>query len=203
MTTLQDIYDKFAETYEKNRGLFDMSGVFNDFFNIIKKSNGKLLDMGCGAGEPFSKKFIEKGWEVIGVDFSKEMIRMAARYCPEMKTFCCDMRASKFNINEFDAIIAVYSLFHVPSKEHSDLFKKFCNWLKPEGKLLFTYATKEYTGYDEFDAFREFMGQNLYYSHTTPEKLYITLEKTGFKIISKDYRDIGGEVFLWVTAGKK
>jgi hypothetical protein len=28
------------------------------------------------------------------------------------------------------------------------------------------------------------------------------LEKTGFRIESKDYRDIGGETFLWVTVTK-
>jgi hypothetical protein len=68
--------------------------------------------------------------------------------------------------------------------------------------LLFTYATSEYTGQGEFDGYKEFMGQQFYYSHKTPEELYTDLERIGFRIEARDYRDIGGEVFLWVTAGK-
>ncbi|HOC59654.1 MAG TPA: hypothetical protein PKN70_06880, partial [Smithellaceae bacterium] len=45
------------------------------------------------------------------------------------------------------------------------------HWLRPGGKLLFTYATKEYTGADIFNGFKKFMGENLFYSHTTPENL--------------------------------
>ncbi len=203
MAALYEIYDRFALIYEKNRGLFDMTHIFNDFFKILELSQGRLLDLGCGAGEPFSRMFIDKGWQVVGVDFSREMLKMASRYCPEMHTIYSDMRNAEFNDNEFNAIIAIYSLFHLPVKEHKNLFMKFFRWLKPHGKLLFTYATKDYTGYDEFDGCKEFMGQRLHYSHTTPEKLYKSLEKTGFEIISKDYRDIGGEIFLWITAGKK
>jgi hypothetical protein len=34
------------------------------------------------------------------------------------------------------------------------------------------------------------------------EAPYADLEKTGFNIESADYRNIGNEVFLWVTVGK-
>jgi len=64
---------------------------------------------------------------------------------------------------------------------------------------LFTYATKEYTGSDEFDGYKEFMDQELYYSHERPEKLYADLERSGLVIEAADYRDIGNEIFLWVT----
>lgn len=86
--------------------------------------------------------------------------------------------------------------------EHFALFGKFYQWLVLQGKVLFTYATKEYTGCVEFDGYKEFMGRELYYSHKNPEKLYDDLEKLGFNIESKDYREIGGETFLWVTVSK-
>jgi hypothetical protein len=43
------------------------------------------------------------------------------------------------------------------------------------------------------------LGEELYYSHKTPQDLYKDLINAGFKIVSADYRAIGGETFLWVT----
>jgi len=200
--SLQIIYDKFARTYEENRGLFDMTEVFKSFYEQLDVKNGNLLDLGCGAGEPFPRLFIDRGWKVTGVDFSGKMLTLASKYVPEMKTIKADVRAVEFEPNQFDAITAIYSLFHLPSVDHLALFEKLYQWLGPQGKVLFTYATKEYTGQIEFDGYKEFMGQKLYYSHKNPEKLYADLEEIGFNIESKIYREIGGEMFLWVIVSK-
>ncbi|HET58200.1 MAG TPA: class I SAM-dependent methyltransferase [Deltaproteobacteria bacterium] len=197
---LAEIYNGFAQTYEQNRGLFDMKDLLERFYDDLEVEKGILLDLGCGAGEPFGRFFVDRNWRVTGVDFSDRMLEMAARYVPEMKTVCADMRDVDFAPGSFDAITAIYSLFHVPKADHPALFEKMRRWLNPTGKVLFTYATKEYTGSDEFDGYKEFMGEQLYYSHTTPEALYEDVRNAGFTISSSDYRDIGGETFLWVTA---
>jgi cyclopropane fatty-acyl-phospholipid synthase-like methyltransferase len=197
---LSEIYDEFAEDYEQNRGLFDMSAVLESFYRCLGSDKGRLLDLGCGAGEPFARWFIDRGWEVTGVDFSSRMLALAARYVPEMKTFQADMRDVEFGAGEFDAITAIYSLFHVPRQDHAQLFSKFHRWLAPEGSVLFTYATAEYTGEAAFDGYKEFLGQQLYYSHNSTEKLYTDLQQNGFAVEARDYREIGNEVFLWVTA---
>lgn len=201
-STLQGIYDGLAEAYEENRGLFDMTEVFDSFYRSLDVEKGKLLDLGCGAGESFSRLFVDRGWAVTGVDFSRQMLELASKYVPEMKTIHADMRQVEFESSEFDAITAIYSLFHVPSNDHVALFEKFYRWLCPKGKVLFTYATKEYTGSNEFDGYKKFMEKDLYYSHKTPEKLRAVLEKIGFNIESTDYRDIGNETFLWVMVRK-
>lgn len=199
---LQEVYDAFAQTYEKNRGLFDMAEVFDSFYNSLEIKKGRVLDMGCGAGEPFARMFIDRGWKVTGVDFSKGMLGLAVQYAPEMEAIYADMRQVDFLPNQFDAIIAIYSLFHIPSTEHEALLLKIYRWLTPHGKALFTYATKDYTGSVEFDGYKEFMGQELYYSHKSPEKLYSDLQKIGFQIEFAQYRNINHEIFLWVTVKK-
>jgi len=199
---LREIYDNFALTYEENRGLFDMTEVFNSFYKRLNVKNGDLLDLGCGAGEPFAKSFADCGWKVTGVDFSQKMLELAKKFVPQMRTINADMTEVEFASNQFDAITAIYSLFHVSREDHAALFEKFYRWLYPQGKALFTYATKEYTGQTEFDGYKEFMGQKLYYSHKSTDRLFADLSNTGFKIEAADYRNIGGETFLWVTAGK-
>jgi ubiquinone/menaquinone biosynthesis C-methylase UbiE len=197
---LCEIYDQFAEHYDQNRGLFDMTQVLDSFFGRVQMEKGNLLDLGCGAGEPFAMFFVDHGWMVTGVDFSERMLAMAAKYVPGMLTICADMRQIDFAPASFHAVSAIYSLFHLSIKEQTVLLGKIYGWLSPRGKLLFTYATKEYTGSDEFEGFKEFMGQKLYYSHKRPAELFADLKNIGFLIESADYRNIGNEIFLWVTS---
>lgn len=203
MASLQSIYDGFADTYEANRRLFDMGPVFDDFWLALNRTSGDALDLGCGAGEPFARNFIDHGWNVTGVDFSERMLQLAERYVPKMQRIHGDMAQVEFAPNSFDAITAIYSMFHVPRAQHPALFSSIQTWLRPGGKCLFTYATKHYTGAETFDGSIEFMGKPLYYSHDTPEHLRALLANTGFEIEREDWREIGGERFLWVTAVAK
>ena len=199
---LNQIYDEFASGYDENRAVFDMTEVVDSFYKLCGDGKKRLLDLGCGAGVPFAQYFAGKGWDVTGVDFSGEMIKLARKYVPEMKAVRADMRELVFDEGSFDEVTAIYSLFHIPSSEQFKLLRKVYGWLSPGGRVLFTYATKEYTGSDEFDGYMEFMGQELYYSHRTPEVLFKELGYIGFEILSLDYREIGGETFLWVSVGR-
>jgi len=199
---LNQIYDTFAETYEENRGLFDMTHILESFYEHISTDKGHILDLGCGAGEPFSRFFADNGWSVTGVDFSRKMLEMASRFVPEMKTILQDMCKVEFEPQQFDAITAIYSLFHVPHHEHPQLFSRWHHWLKPGGLALFTYATQEYTGEVEFNGYKTFMNQELFYSHKQPKLVLDELQQIGFTIEASDYHEIGGETFLWVTVRK-
>ena len=126
---LRKIYDAFAKTYEENRGQFDMSDVLDGFYSTLKLENGKLLDLGCGAGEPVARYFTDHNWSVVGVDFSERMIELASKYVPEMPTMHADISEVDFESNQFDAIIASYSLFHISVDKHKDILKKFHKWL--------------------------------------------------------------------------
>lgn len=201
-TDIEKAYDSFAETYEKNRGLFDMSELINQFEADLQVDDGHLLDLGCGAGEPFSKFFVDNGWSVTGVDLSLKMLELANRYAPQMNTIHSNMTEVDFKENSFDAIIAIYSLFHAPREKHPQLFSRIYKWLISGGKVLFTYAGQEYTGSETFSGTKEFMGQKLFYSHDTPEELNQKLKSAGFKICREEHKTIGGETFLWVTAEK-
>ncbi len=200
--SLERVYDGFAETYHLNRGLFDVSAVLEDFRARLPVAPGNLLDLGCGAGEPVGRHFLDRGWAVTGADFSQKMLELAAQYAPEMQTVHGDMRALEFPEGSFDAVTAFYSLFHLPTRSHAALFSRIFDWLKPGGKCVFTYATESYTGSPEFDGTKEFMGNALYYGHKTPEALYQDLMGVGFSVEDASDREIGGETFLWVTVGK-
>lgn len=202
MDEMQLIYDEFAKTYESNRGQFNMDHIISDFEQVLDIDPGNLLDLGCGAGEPIPKHFIDKGWSVVGVDFSQKMLELAKQYVPKMKTLQSDITQVTFAPQQFHAITAIYSLFHIPNDKHTHVFRNMYKWLKPQGKALFTYATEKYTGKSHFNGYKQFLGKNLFYSHKDVNSLLNDLSNIGFSILAQDYREIGGETFLWVTVGK-
>jgi len=196
---LQKEYDELAESYEQNRGLFDMTPILTTFWKRLSYPSGHLLDLGCGAGEPVAKWFLERCWQVTGIDCSSKMLELARKYTPGMKVGQADMRDLDLEHDKYDAITAVYSLFHLPVPDQRLMFSRIKKWLKPTGKFLFTYATREYTGQTEFSGYIEFMNQQLYYSHTTPDNLRNQLLDAGFINTVMEKIKIGGETFLWVT----
>jgi len=55
---------------------------FLEYFTLLGGGGKKLLDVGCGAAI-VSKKMVERDFNVFGVDFSSEVIKIARQYCPE------------------------------------------------------------------------------------------------------------------------
>ncbi len=124
----------------------------------------------------FPLTLLQQGWQVTGVDFSSRMLELAHRYQPDMKTIFADIGEVDFPDEQFDAVTAIYCLFHIEYQKHEEIFRKIYHWLKPGGHSLFTYATKEYTGAEVFNGYKEFLGEQLFYSHTTPDNLFASFK---------------------------
>lgn len=195
---LCSVYDGFARTYADGRGVFDVSEVLDELVGLLPVT-GDLLDLGCGAGEPVASSFLARGWRVTGVDASEEMLALAEEYAPTMVRVFGDMRDVDLPEESFDAVTAVYSLFHLPAADQPPMFGRMRSWLRPGGVALFTYASRAYTGSDRFEGTISFMGHDLPYSHGTPEELATQLRDAGLDLVEMSERTIGGETMLWVT----
>lgn len=99
-----------------------------------------ILDLGCGPGL-YTKRFAEKGYNVTGIDFSKNSIEYAKKDAEnndlKIKYICqnyLDMDFSK----HFDLIIMIYCDFGVLSSiEREVLVEKIHRALKPGGYFIF------------------------------------------------------------------
>jgi len=202
MTTLAEHYDALAETYASGRHQFDTRPVLLKFAQHVAPS-AKVLDLGCGAGEPVARFFIDRGDQVVGVDCSAKMIALARTQVPEAEFVLADMMTWVAPDGEFDAITAVYSVFHIDRQAHEALFMRWAQWLKPGGVLLLTLASEAYTGQPEFDGHIHFIDRELPYSHDRPEVALSKLEAAGFSVQSAEYIETGGESFLWVMARRE
>lgn len=194
-------YDDLAKTYAAGRHLFDTTPILREFAGLLPPGV-RLLDAGCGAGEPVARYFVDRGDAVTGIDVSERMLALARRQVPAATFQRMDLRALTFPPAVFDAITAVYVVFHLPRVEHAALFAGFERVLKPGGRLLLTLATREYTGQDEFDGEMEFLGRRLPYSHDRPEVALGKLEAAGLAVVGARRIETGGETFFWVIARK-
>ena len=125
-----------AQYYSSNAKLFydatvniDMTALYDEFLPLVK-SNGLILDAGCGAGRD-SKSFIEHGYEICAFDASKELVSLASKLIK--KPVQQALFQTFESINKFDGIWACASLLHVPIDELSNVISKFVSLLTESG----------------------------------------------------------------------
>lgn len=137
---LKSTYNKIAEDWHKDHQEVSWSAIGVEKFVSFLKAGDKILDAGCGGGTN-SKFLIERGLEVVGIDFSKEMIKIAKREVPDGKFLVMDMRDVRELNEKFDAIFMQAVLLHVPKKEVKRTLEVLRDILKSHGYLYL--AVKE------------------------------------------------------------
>ena len=140
MSTLQ-FYNNNAERYAAQTKYIDVSDLYTDFEECLCPGD-RILDLGCGSGRD-SKYFLERGYDVVSVDGSAEMCRVASEYLgiPVQQKLFSEIEYRE----EFDGIWACASLLHVPKVQIRDVMEKVSRALKEQGVL---YASFKY-GDDE------------------------------------------------------
>lgn len=69
----EDSYNKIAHEWDAIRGKTFVSKLITDFADKITP-NGKILDVGCGSGNPVIYNLSRQNFEIIGIDAALEMI---------------------------------------------------------------------------------------------------------------------------------
>ena len=141
-------FDLWADGYDKSVGLSDddnsypfagykeiLNQIYNEVLSIEAK---KVLDIGFGTGTLTSHLY-EKGIEIYGQDFSKEMFDIAKEKMPHAKLYFKDFSHGldeALLTNKYDAIVATYSLHHLVDEDKIDFIKSLLPLLNNGGKIL-------------------------------------------------------------------
>ena len=143
----------------------------------------KVLDLGCGTGEPVAKYVVERGFRVTGVDESEQMLKFARQIVPEAEFIQADMIDVELNAT-FDAAVAWDSMFHVERKHHAAIYRKISQALKVGGRFFSSVGgSAPNEDDDSVEGFTsEMFGETFYYSGFAPEVTRKMIEASGFEI---------------------
>lgn len=139
--------------------------------------DSKILDAGCGNGEPVAKFLSKKGYKVTGIDISKTLIREAQKNTPKAKFKIMSLYNLKFPPKKFDAIVSFFAILHLEKSKVKKVFKNFNNSLKNNGYLLLSVNEGKEEGYFEF------FGKKVFFSAYSKKEIEEILRKTNFKIV--------------------
>jgi cyclopropane fatty-acyl-phospholipid synthase-like methyltransferase len=159
----------------------------------------RVLELGCGAGVPVAKALVD-GYEVVGVDISTEQLSLAKLNAPTARFVRADMGSVDFRGGAFDAVIALYSITHVPRVEHADLLTRIRGWITPRGYVLVTMGS----GDDPGTVDKDWLGAPMFFSSFDADTNRQLIDGAGFEIIEANVivqHEEGRRVaFLWVLA---
>jgi SAM-dependent methyltransferase len=158
-----------------------------------------VLELGCGAGIPMTSALAESR-HVTGVDISARQLELARHNVPAATFLQSDMTALDFPPASFDAVVAFYSLTHVPRNEQAPLLEQVRGWLRPGGVFVASMGVEDDPGGVE----RDWLGVDMYFSHFGARANRRLVERAGMEIVSADIaaepEDRHDARFLWVIA---
>lgn len=196
MKQLQEVtncYDLTAEEYAK---VFYNELDNKPFDRMIlqrfaSENSGKFADLGCGCGH--TTKFLAKNGakEIIGIDLSPEMVKIAQKLNENLNFEVGNMLDLHKNDGEFGAISAFYAIVHFTCEEIERAFSEIYRVLRSSGQFLFCFHVG-----DETVNLDEFLNQKvkITFYFFEVDKILQLLEKVGFKvketIIRYPYKDV-------------
>lgn len=179
--TVQRSYDTLADAYADERADDGREMTLLDELLDDLPADARVLDAGCGNGEPVLQT-VAGAAEPVGVDVSREQLRRTATNVPSAAVAQGDIAALPLREDSVDAVLAFWSLIHVPFEEHAAVAAEFARVTRPGGYALVCEGTDSWAGEnpDWLDA-GEPMAWNMAGAETTREQLHdagFTVEAT-------------------------
>lgn len=184
--TVREGYEKgdYGGRFRKERHLKSFE---TDFFESLESHlihGSSILDLGCGTGIPYDRHLTDRGFRITGMDFSEKHISEARRNVHEAVYIPDDYSREGSIAGAFDAVISLYSVFHIPREERSGIFRRIREHLNPGGMMLVTLGTAGY----EYSEEEDWAGAPVMaWSSWSPEEYAEMISEAGFKIMRSDY----------------
>lgn len=188
------LYQQHADAFERDRSRnLGERGWLRHFLDLLPAAAPRVLDIGCGNGNPIARHLIEQGCAMTGVDASLPMLTRARAAFPDQQWIAADMRHMPLT-EPFDGLLAWHSFFHLKPEDQRPMFAVFQRLAAPGAPLMFTSGTT--LG----EAIGEFEGQPLYHGSLDRMEYRRLLEANGFEVLRYSEGDAQcGGANIWLA----
>lgn len=205
---VDDPHRLVVEGYDRLAGRWDdwtetvTPSLYEDYLDRLEADvpdEARVLELGCGTGVPVGRRLSER-YRYTGIDGSPGMLDLARANVPGGTFHVGDMRTVDVD-GRFAAVVAFYSLIHVPREDQPALVGRIFEWLEPGGIFIASLTAGDSPGAWEHD----WLGAGpMFWSGFASDENLRMLEQAGFTIESSELRtQHEGEdevVFHWVVA---
>ncbi len=187
------MYEAAAERYDRERSRELIEKAYLDRVLDLLDERPRILDLGCGGGEPIARYLLDRGADVTGVDVAPALLAICRRRLPAMRLFRADMRRLDLG-RTYEAVIAWDSFFHLDADDQRATFAVFRRHAAPGAALLLT------TGHGAGIAIGDLGGQPLFHASLARDEYEILLNEHGFSVQSYTERDPDcGDHTVWLA----
>ena len=173
-------YDGIAEKFAARWVDHPPLGPLEKFLDLLPHQ-AVILDAGCGPGHHASF-LAERGHDVVGVDLSEGMLRIARRRDAAIRFARMDVQALEFPPATFDAIWCAGTAMHVPREEVVSLFRGFRRVVRPAGVVGINMQIARRSEVVNYDADRRFFE---YYR--SGDEIAGLARRAGLVVVAADY----------------
>lgn len=187
------LYEDNAVEWDRQRGRDLVERAWLERFAALLPEGGRVLDIGCGSGEPIAGYCITRGFRLTGVDSSPSLVALAGERFPDHEWIVADMRALDLG-RRFDGLIAWHSSFHLTQEDQRALFPSFAAHARLGAALMFT------SGSEAGEALGEWQGEPLYHASLAPAEYEALLDANGFDLMERCLNDPEcGDSTVWIA----
>jgi ubiquinone/menaquinone biosynthesis C-methylase UbiE len=176
-------YNKIAQKYHNwDNHDYKNTNRLKYIQKICKMINKyEILDIGCGSAIWTKELFnITESNNITGIDISEVQIQMAKEIFPQAKQLICeDIMKINFKNKIFNAIIALFSIMHLPKNDQLKIFDKLYSWLEKDGLLLISLNPD----IDNEPINTKWMGVDMYWNNIGENEYKKIITNAGFEII--------------------
>lgn len=200
---LKETYNRIAEDWVKDHSQDDWWVAGTDTFIAALPLGSLVLDMGCGGGVK-SQYLKEHGLQVIGADFSENMIALAQKRVPGVAFRVVDMREVHTLPEIFDGIFAQASLLHIPRVEAARVVSGFAQKVRPGGLVYLAVKGKREDGAEEAVVKENDYGYayERFFSYFTLEEIRSYLTDSGLTVMYESVSPVGRTKWIQVIGQK-
>ena len=181
-----DLYRRHAAAFIAQRSRRMSERGWLDRFRALLPPDGRVLDLGCGFGEPIARTLVAQGHGVTGLDTAPALLAEARRAMPAQEWLLGDMREVSLG-RRFAGILAWDSFFHLDHDDQRRMFPRFAAHAAPGAALMFT------SGPARGEAIGQWQGEALYHASLDAADYAALLAAHGFVLRAHVVEDPGAE----------